>query len=374
MTHKIDHDMVSRVAKLNAIGIALSSEKDMPKLLEMIMTGAKIITGADGGTLYTVNDQKQLVFEVIQTCSLDISMGGTSGMPATFPPIPLYNGDGSPNSQKIVVYSALNSETVNLDDVYQTTEFDFSGPRQFDKLKNYTTKSMLTIPMKNHDGETVGVLQLINKLPPNSIKPVSFSEPDQHLAESLASQAAIALSNKILIDDQKNLFDSFIQTIATGIDAKSPYTGSHCKRVPALSLALADAASNTKEGSLKDFHLSDKEHYTLEVASWLHDCGKLITPPHIIDKATKLETIHDRINLINTRFEVLKRDAEIRKFKRLIAIGNDSAEAEMIEQEFQNEICQLNEDREVISKSNKGSEYMVPELQEKVKHIGSRSW
>jgi HD-GYP domain-containing protein (c-di-GMP phosphodiesterase class II) len=369
-----DHDLVSRVEKLNAIGIALSSEKDMPRLLEMILTEAKIITGADGGTLYTVNDQNQLVFEIVQTDSLKIGMGGTSGIPVTFKPIPLHKRDGSPNIQRIVAYSALNSKTINLSDVYQTVEFDFSGPRQFDKLMNYRTKSMLTIPMNNHEGETVGVLQLINKLAPNCKEPVSFSKQDQHLAESLASQAAIALTNKHLIDGLKNLFDSFIKTIATGIDAKSPYTGGHCKRVPVLTLALADAASKTKEGSLKDFHLSNRERYALEVASWLHDCGKLVTPIHIVDKATKLETIYDRINLIDTRFEVLKRDAEIKKLKRLLADSSHSAGAEVIEQEFQNEIRQLNEDRKLIRKCNKGSEYMVPELQERVKQIGSRRW
>lgn len=374
MTPGTDHDLVSRIAKLNAIGIALSSEKDMPKLLEMILTGAQIITGADGGTLYTANNQNQLVFEIVRTTSLKIGMGGPHGIPVTFEPIPLYNEDDSPNIQRIVVYSALNSKTINLSDVYQTTEFDFSGPRKFDKQMNYRTKSMLTIPMKDHEGKTVGVLQLINKRPPNSKEAVSFSKQDRHLAESLASQAAIALTNKQLIDDLKNLFDSFIKTIATGIDAKSPYTGGHCKRVPVLTLALADAASKTEEGSLKDFHLSSRERYSLEVASWLHDCGKLITPVHIVDKATKLETIFDRIHLIDTRFEVLKRDAEINKLKKLLAVGNRKSEADAIEQEFQNEIHQLNEDQQLLRKCNRGSESMVPEMQESIKHVGSRRW
>lgn len=346
----------------------------MPRLLEMILIGAKIITGADGGTLYTVNDQNELVFEIVRTSSLKIGMGGTSEKPVTFDPIALYNEDKSPNMKKVVVYSALNDKTINLPDVYQTTEFDFSGPRKFDQLMNYQTRSMLTIPMKDREGEIIGVLQLINKLDQDSKKTVPFSRRDQHLAESLASQAAIALTNKQLIDNLKNLFDSFIKTIATGIDAKSPYTGGHCKRVPELTLALAKAASNTMDGPLKEFNLSDTERHSLEVASWLHDCGKLVTPIHIVDKATKLETICDRIHLIDTRFEVLKRDAEINKLKKLLAADNDNATAEAIEQEFQHEICQLNTDRELIRKHNKGSEFMKPELEKEVKRIGSRSW
>ena len=374
MSRNSNHDLVSRIAKLNAIGIALSSEKDMPRLLEMILIGSKIITGADGGTLYTVNDKDELVFEIVRTSSLKIGMGGTSGKPVTFKPIPLFHEDGSPNIQRIVAFSALNSKTINLHDVYEDSEFDFSGPRQFDQRMDYRTKSMLTVPMKNHDGKIVGVLQLINKLDAEQKQTISFSKQDQHLAESLASQAAIALTNKQLIDDLKSLFDSFIKTIATGIDAKSPYTGGHCKRVPALTLALADAASKVEDGPLKDFSLSESERYSLEVASWLHDCGKLVTPIHIVDKATKLETIHDRIHLVDTRFEVLKRDAEIRKLKRQLDAGSHSAEASLIEQEFEQEIRQIEEQREVIRKCNFGSEFMAPELQEKVKEIGAISW
>ena len=374
MSRNTNHDLVSRIAKLNAIGIALSSEKDVPRLLEMILIGAKIITGADGGSLYTVNEQGELVFEIVRTSSLRIGMGGTSGKPVTFDPIPLHNPDGSPNTQKIVAHAALNAKTINLPDVYEESEFDFSGPKQFDKEMGYRTRSMLTIPMKNHHGSIVGVLQLINKQRPDSKETVSFSRQDQHLAESLASQAAIALTNKQLIDNLKNLFDSFIKTIATGIDAKSAYTGGHCKRVPVLTLALADAASKSENGPLKDFHLSENERYSLEVASWLHDCGKLVTPIHIVDKATKLETIFDRIHLIDTRFEVLKRDAEIRKLERLLAAGSHSAETGTIEKEYEQEIRQLEEERELVRKCNIGSEFMAPELKDKLQQIGTRTW
>lgn len=370
-----DHDLVQRIEKLNAIGIALSSEKDMPRLLEMILVGAKVITRADGGTLYTVNDDKKLTFEIVRTSSLEISMGGTSKRRVLFKPISLYHRDGRPNNERVVAYSALNNETVNLEDVYNEndTTFDFSGPHLFDARMNYRTKSMLAVPITNHDGKTIGVLQLINKQDTHSSEPVSFDEDDIHLVQSLASQAAIALTNKRLIDDLKALFDSFIKIIATVIDEKSPYTGGHCRRVPELTLALANAASND-EHRLKDFTLSEQEHYNLEVASWLHDCGKLATPVHVVDKATKLETIYDRIHLIDTRFEVLKRDAEIHKLKSLLNAENDGRSTEEIEAAYLKEIEQLDVERDFIRQCNKGVESMAPDIKECVKKIATRTW
>ena len=133
----------------------------------------------------------------------------------------------------------------------------------------------------------------------------------QEQIESLASQGAVALTNKKLVEELKTLFESFIKLIATAIDKKSEYTGGHCARVPIITMMLADAVANKKEGAYKNFTMSDEERYELYLAAWLHDCGKVATPPHIVDKGTKLETIFDRVELIKTRMELLKRDAEI---------------------------------------------------------------
>ena len=370
-----DKDLLTRIEKLNAIGIALSSEKDMPRLLEMILVGAKLITRSDGGTLYTINKEQQLNFEIVRTSSLGIGMGGTSNKPVHFKPISLYHRDGRPNNERVVAYSALNNRTVNLQDVYKEngTGFDFTGPRLFDERMNYRTKSMLSVPMVNHEGKTVGVIQLINKQSASGSVAIAFDDDDLHMVKSLASQAAIALTNKRLIDDLQTLFDSFIKTIATGIDEKSPYTGGHCRRVPVLTLALANAASRD-EGRLKEFTLNEQEHYNLEVASWLHDCGKLVTPIHVVDKATKLETICDRIHLIDTRFEVLKRDAEIQKLRRLLEVNSDKGMAEVIEREYLDEIEQLHVERDFIRQCNRGVESMAPEFKECVRKIAARTW
>ena len=139
---------------------------------------------------------------------------------------------------------------------------------------------------------------------------VAFSESHQRLVESLASQAAVALTNQNLINGLKNLFESFIKLIADAIDEKSPYTGGHCQRVPELTMMLAEAAIKTNTGPFKDFHMTEKEIYELKIAAWLHDCGKVTTPESVMDKATKLETIFDRIHLIDHRFDFLKAQRE----------------------------------------------------------------
>src|SRR5262249_25704612 len=162
--------------------------------------------------------------------------------------------------------------------------------------------------MCNHENECIGVLQLINAKDLRTGEIVAFSSSDQRLAESLASQAAVALTNRMLITQLEQLFESFINLINTAIDEKSPYTGGHCQRVPMLTMMLAEAVNETGDGPLKDFHMSEKDRYELKIAGLLHDCGKVTTPVHVVDKATKLETIFDRITLVDTRFEVLKRD------------------------------------------------------------------
>ncbi len=367
-----DH-LLSRIEKLNSIGIALSSEKDSSRLQEMILTSAKAITQSDGGTLYTVGEDNHLHFEIIRATSLDIKMGGPAGEEeVNFEPIPMYLPSGAPNDHWVVVYAALHDETINIPDVYKEQSFDFSGPKNFDRNTGYRSRFFLAVPMKNHENDIIGVLQLINKQESGNGDIAPYTREDQQLAESLASQAAVALTNKKLIDSLQTLFDSFIKSIATGIDEKSAYAGGHCNRVPALAMMLANAASRENSGPFKRFSMSEDERYSLEVASWLHDCGKVTTPEYVVDKATKLETIFDRIHLIDTRFEVLKRDAHIRKLERLLQADEEQKQA--IEKEDQEEIRQIWSDMEFIRKINHGVESMNPDDKERARQIGKRTW
>jgi HD-GYP domain-containing protein (c-di-GMP phosphodiesterase class II) len=358
-------DLVQRLEQLHAIGASLSAERDIHRLLESILTAAKTITRADGGTLYRLTDDGTLRFEIVRTSSLQYYLGGTTGEPVPFYPIHLQDRDGKPNHSMVAAYAALTGQTVNIADAYTADGFDFTGTRNFDKKTGYRSKSFLTVPMANHEREIIGVLQLINAQDPKTGEIVPFSPADQRLAESLASQAAIALTNRNLINQLEQLFESFIAMINTAIDEKSPYTGGHCQRVPALTMMLAEAVNETSAGPLREFHMTDKDRYELKIAGLLHDCGKVTTPVHVVDKATKLEAIYDRINLIDTRFEVLKRDAEIAMLR------DNTAKGKKRWREF---LRQIDEDRSFLRAANIGSERMSDEDVGRVQRIAEYRW
>jgi HD-GYP domain-containing protein (c-di-GMP phosphodiesterase class II) len=350
-------DVFQRLDQLNDIGASLSDEHDIKLLLEKIVLAAKQITRADGGTLYLLSeDRRFLHFEIVRTDSLHIAFGGSSPQAASglFPRLPLWREDGSPNDCMVAAYAAITGATVNIADAYVAQGFDFSGTRQFDARTGYRSQSFLTVPMKDHEGEVIGVLQLINALDPVTGQVVAFSPADQRLAESLASQAAVALSNRQLVQQLEMLFESFVKLINLAIDEKSPYTGGHCQRVPELTMMLAEAADAASEGPLADFKLTDKDRYELRIAALLHDCGKVTTPVHVVDKATKLQTLFDRIHLIDTRWEVVRRDAEIAKW-RGIAEGQP---AEAAERDYLAFCRQLESDREHLRHANIGCEKM----------------
>lgn len=349
--------IIEQVEKLTDIGIALSSEKDTAQLLEKILVGAKSITHSDGGTIYRV-DGNTIKMEIIRSDSLGICLGG-AGNAINIPNIPLYGEDGEPNLKNVVCYSYHNNKTINIEDAYDEVHFDFTGTKAFDKQNNYRSKSFLSIPLNNHQGEIIGILQLINAIDPATKEITKFDSVSQRFAEALASQAATVLTKQQLITELENMFESLVKLIATAVDEKSPYTGGHCRRVPELTSMLTEAAHDTNHGYLRDFRLSEADRYELTIASWLHDCGKIITPEHVIDKATKLETIFDRIHLLETRFEVLKRDQEIAYLKQQLADqqANKTSSPEL-EQNFQANIRQINDDLAFIRRCNTGGEAM----------------
>ena len=355
-------DLGQRLEQLNAIGASLSAERDIDRLLEAILTAAKTITRADGGTLYRVAADDTLRFEIVRTSSLKYYLGGTTGTPVPFYPIQLHK-DGKPNHSMVAAYAALTGKTVNIADAYVADGFDFSGTRAFDSKTGYRSKSFLTVPMRNHEREIIGVLQLINAQDPQSGEIVAFSASDQRLAESLASQAAIALTNRMLIIQLEQLFESFINLINSAIDEKSPYTGGHCQRVPVLTMLLAEAVNETRDGPLSDFSMSEKDRYELKIAGLLHDCGKVTTPVHVVDKATKLESIYDRVHLIDTRFEVLKRDLELELAKKKIDA-----------KQLHDRLRGLEDDRRFLHACNIGGERMRDEDIERVQRIGQYRW
>jgi len=353
----------NRIHRLNEIGIALSTESDTNKLFEMILEEAKSITNADGRTLYSKDDDGNLKFEILRNDSMKTIMGGTSNIDIPFDPVKLWLGDSTPNQSNVSAYVALTGETVNIKDAYAEEGFDFSGTKSYDSKTGYHSKSFLTVPLKNHENEIIGVMQLINARD-ESGEVISFDHDMQEQVESLASQGAVALTNKKLVGELKTLFEAFIQLIATAIDKKSEYTGGHCSRVPVITMMLADEVAKGSSGKYKDFNMTEEERYELYIASWLHDCGKVATPPHIVDKGTKLETIFDRIELIRTRMEILKRDAEIEFLKRHL-----NGSLPEFDKAYHESIKNIDDNIEFIESCNIGGEFMKPELQDKISSI-----
>ena len=361
-----------RFQRLIQIGIALSAERDINRLMETILLEAKGLCNADGGTLYIRTDMDSLKFEIMRTDSLNIAMGGTTGKDINFPPVQMYDPETSePNAKQVASAAALTGESINISDAYETDDYDFSGTKKFDEQTGYRSKSFLTVPLKNSQNEVIGVLQLLNAIDSNTNEVIAFSEDIQPLIEALSSQAAIALDNRQLLDGQKRLLDSFIELIASAIDAKSPYTGGHCQRVPELTKMMAQAACDSNEGAFEGFDLNEDQWYELHIGAWLHDCGKVTTPEYVVDKATKLETIYDRIHEVRTRFEVVKRDTVINYLKALI---ENKGPDEELRAKMEQRLAKLDDDFAFIAESNLGGEFMAPERIERLQEIGTIEW
>jgi HD-GYP domain-containing protein (c-di-GMP phosphodiesterase class II) len=351
------------------IGVELSTEQDTTKLLEHILVSAKELSNSDGGTIYSITDQKTLKFETLMNDTLGMYMGGTSGKDIPFPQIPMYI-DGEPNRNALVAYAVVSDTVINIEDAYDTGDYDMSGARNMDEKTGYRTKSVLTIPMKNHEQEMIGVIQLINAQDGDKI--IGFEPHVEHIIRSLVSMAAVALTNRQLIDGMEELFQSLTRLIARAIDEKSPYTGGHCNRVPELTMMVAEGVCRQKIGPLADFHLDEKDKYELSVAGWLHDCGKIATPEYVMDKATKLETIYDRITLVECRIELAKSEILIAHQQKVIDALKRGEDASELEQNLPALLAELDEDREFLCKANIGGEFMKPDDQQRVKDIAAK--
>ena len=370
------------------IATTLSGASDLRTLLQLILSKSRQLTGSDAGSIFLVErcDARrnpggidQLWFAVSQNASLAASSAtdrvdediDSTVSDIRFPLTP----------ERLVGWSALSGEVLNIPDVYQ---LDPGLPYRFDRAVDlklgYRAVSMLTVPMRSTSGETVGVMQLINrKRDPRTILTADtaaglvrpFDAFDQHLIEALASQAAVCVERTQLLEAQEQLIDSMITLLAGAIDAKSPYTGGHCERVPELAMMLARAAEETAEGPLADFRLGGEQAWReFRIGAWMHDCGKITTPEYVVDKATKLEANYNRIHEVRTRFEVLLRDARIAWLEGVIN-GGDPAELEAAYLQRQS---QLQADFAFVADCNLGGEFFGPDKVESLRAIASQSW
>jgi HD-GYP domain-containing protein (c-di-GMP phosphodiesterase class II) len=373
--------IAQRLQHLTDLSIALNGIKNTDLLLERILETAKLMTYADGGTIYRVSaDKKNLQFHLAMNDSLDMHFGGShqsNQASSNMPTIALYDEAGKQNLSAVVAYAANRKESVNIEHVYETPLFNFSEMRKFDEQNHYYCQSLLTVPMLDHESELIGVLQLINAIDPDTKKIQAFSVTDQRFIEALASQAAIALSNQVLIFQLEDLFESLVNLINIGIDEKSPNTGRHCQHVPELTMMLAEAAHRIEDGPLSSFTMTDRDRRELWLAGLLHDCGKITTPVHVIEKATKLETICDRIHLVDARIEILRRDIEIRHLKSELQrqkTGASKREDADDGAQLQTELELLENERAFLRHANVGGERMSDDDIQKVNAIAQHHW
>ena len=375
----LENHLAIHLREITRIGAALSVEKNIHKLLEMIVDEAKSLTNADAGTLYILDkEQKALQFQILQSDSMKIRLGGTSGTETNLPSVPLFDSQGNPNHANVSSYAALTGEIINIPDVYDAEGFDFSGPRNYDKSTGYRSKSMLVLAMRNHENETIGVLQLLNAQDLETGDIVSFSPDYIDLVVSLASQGAVALTNTQLIQNLSDLFYAFIKSIATAMDEKSPYTGGHITRVVDLTMMIAKEINDTGQAPFQNTCFSDDEMEELRLAAWMHDVGKITTPEVIVDKATKLQSFFDRIEFIETRFDLIATAIENDYLKHKLEL---SAEGKLypemisrLDQDMSEQITTVTKDFAFLRDINQAVEFMDDDKLKQLQNIAKKTY
>lgn len=361
--------LAKRIKELSKIGIALSAEKNLPKLLEMIVDEARRFTNADAGTLYLLKED-QLHFEIMQNDTMGTRMGGTSGNPITLPPVKM-------NKQNVSAYVALSGQIINIADVYEAEGFDFTGPRKYDAATGYRSQSMLVVPMRNHESEIIGVLQLLNAKDLIDNHVIPFSAQFEDLTASLASQAAVAITNVRLIEEMEVLFESFVQTMAVGIESKSPVTAGHITRVAGLMVKLCEEINDTHEGKFKDVHFTPEQINEIRIASFMHDLGKITTPERIIDKANKLDAIVDRVIIIRNRYNLIIRDTQIAWLNRKVEMVRNREPEEKIQKEEELVLAALTglgEEMMFVLACNNPGEFMEQAKIDRLKAIAQKRY
>jgi len=346
-------ELLDQVEALLNIGIALSGEKDHNRLLEMIVTEARRVTGADAGTLYLC-ENSHLVFKIIQNETLKIFQGG-GGEPINLPPVPM-------KDENVASWVALYREIVNFPDVYAAEGFDFSGPRNYDRITGYRTASMLVVPLCNHDDEVIGVLQLINSRDENG-NIIPFDPSFEKVVSSLASQAAIALTNMQFMQEIENLFRSFVEVMATAIDARTPYNANHTRRVASLTRMMVEDLNQVTEGYWGRQFFDQERTEQLVMAAWLHDVGKIAVPLAVMNKSTRLE---DSLALVQQRFDYIASSLKVKCLQARLKGEDDGP--------WREERAHLESARELIEIVNQPSTVLTPDMIQELLSIAGRSY
>ena len=373
-TPGMPEDLAARLAtmqeereRLNQIGISLSSEKDLKKLLETIVLETRNFTNCDAGTLYRVNFKRNVLkFEIMQTESTGYSAGGTTSVKITVPPVPL-EIDGQPNHANVSASVAITGEVVNIPDVYEAEGYDFTGPKKYDEMTGYRTESMLVIPMRDHTDKVIGVLQLINALDKEGNR-IPFEQKFESSVRSLASQAAVAINNAQLIADIEHLFKALVVYTVKAIDARSPHTAGHSSRVAKLSRRTAQDINLQTKGPFADVHFSDDQLEEIWVAGLLHDVGKIGVPEAVLEKANKLDGA--KFTLVVNRMNSIRDMMVMRARLRNVHQGQSE---DFLDEQLQQELEEWKTDLEFIHWVNKPG-FLAPDKKESLDAIAAKTY
>ncbi|MCR5521850.1 MAG: TIM barrel protein [Lachnospiraceae bacterium] len=349
MRNRINMEVTDDMERILEIGRELTIQKDYAKLLENIIGEAMEIANCDAGTLYIFNEGK-LHFMIMRNNTMNVYQGG-NGEPINMPPVKL-------EEQYVCAYCALHNETINVDDVYTNERFNWKGPREYDRMTGYRTRSMLVIPLENHDGKVIGVLQLINALDING-DVCNFSENNEFITSSLASQAAISLSNMLMIRELRDLLNSFVEAMVTAIDSRTPYNANHTMHVAEYCDKFCKYLQNLFLENKTTYNISNDEREELVMAAKLHDVGKMITPLNVMNKADRLA---ERLPIMEMRFKLIEQ-----------ILKTEAAGKEIDKETFEKQVAELNDNVEFIRKVNTAG-FLPDDMLERVNSLEGISY
>lgn len=361
--------------------------KDRRVGMEIILSSARKLTNADGGTLYMVDFEyydeplnpgelkaKYLNFEVLQNDTMNVYRQRTEEGEFFLPPVPL-ESDGVENVNNVSAYCANRGEVINIPDVYNAQGFDFSGTKKYDEQTGYRSQSMLVIPLRDHENEIIGVLQLINRKDKTG-QVVPFAASDQAVVQAISYQAAVSLTTDRLVSEQEQLFAAFVQVLAEGLGEKSPYNFGHINRVASLTTEIAEAINENQEGLYGPMKFTPDQMVEIQLSGWMHDIGKLTTPENVVSKQLKLEVLSDRFALLVQRYNSKIKDLEIEFLKakvKALETGTNPEEISHLEEQKNQSVKELALELEQLLQHNFGGEFMADEKIEQIETAAKRT-
>jgi HD-GYP domain-containing protein (c-di-GMP phosphodiesterase class II) len=349
-------DRTKELRKVNEVGIALATERDHSVLLTMILSKARELARADAGSLYLVDEIEGegdvLRWKLAQNDSLDVSFEEKI-LPAT--------------RRSLAGYVAMTGETLVIDDAYNLPDdAEYSINRSFDEENGYLTRSLLVLPMTNHAGDIIGVLQLINRKRPGAATPLTartvpdsvipFDAETVEIMRALAGQAAVAVENNLLYESIERLFEGFVTAAVTAIEQRDPTTSGHSFRVADLTVELARVIDHLSDGPYRHINFSSEQVREIRYASLLHDFGKVGVREQVLVKEKKLYPM--QLETIRARFDFVMKNVENEAAKRrieyLLEFGRDGFDqfSARLEEEMREEIERLRKDFAFIAQSN----------------------